>query len=176
MLLSNFPTYELEKEIANSIDFMVEQLECVKREDLASRLSLNCTIGPFIREELKLNESNITIIDVIDDVIIPEKVREQVFITYPNARQALLKSGGNFPYLSRADEINLHIEVHLRSVCPITEPIHRFEQLEYRIESPMEPAEEKEKKVDRPDSDFDNITIKQPQNWDSTFITEKDVH
>jgi len=172
MLLSNFPTYELEKEIANSIDFMVEQLECVKREDLASRLSLNCTVGPFIREELKLSESNITIIDVIDDVIIPEKVREQVFITYPNARHALLKSGGNFPYLSRADEINLHIEVHLRSVCHIAVPISL--QSEYPIESPIEPInkEEEKEKVDKPE-EIDNITIKQPQNWDSP--TEKDV-
>jgi maspardin len=122
MLLSNFPDYELEREIANSIDFMVEQLESVKREDLASRLLLNCTVGPFVRDEFKLDENKITIIDVFDDVVLPEKVREQVFKTYPNARHALLKSGGNFPYLSRADEINLHIEVHLRSVCHIAAP------------------------------------------------------
>jgi len=117
MLLSNFPTYELEREIANSIDFMVEQLEAVKRDDLASRLNLNCTLCPLMKEELKLPVSNITIIDVLDDVIIPEKVRDEVYKTYPNARQALLKTGGNFPYLSRADEINMHIEVHLRAVC-----------------------------------------------------------
>jgi len=119
MLLSNFPDGEVEKEIANSIDFMVEQLECVKRQDLASRLSLNCTVGPFAAQELKLDQSKITIIDVLDDVVLPEKVREEVFNSYPDARQALLKSGGNFPYLSRADEINMHIEVHMRFVCNV---------------------------------------------------------
>jgi len=119
MLLANFPTTELETEIANSIDFMVEQLESVKRDDLASRLSLNCTLGPLVKEELTMPEINITIIDVLDDVIIPEKVREGLYKAYPNARQATLKTGGNFPYLSRADEINMHLEVHLRSVCNI---------------------------------------------------------
>jgi len=73
----------------------------------------------LVREEFKLDQTNITIIDVLDDVIIPEVVREGVYKVYPNARQATLKSGGNFPYLSRADEINMHIEVHLRSVCNI---------------------------------------------------------
>lgn len=115
LLLSNFPTTELEAEIANSIDFMVQQLETVKREDLGSRLNLNCTVGPLVKEELTLNESNITIIDVLDDVIVPERVREGVYKAYPNARQATLKTGGNFPYLSRADEINMYIEVHLRA-------------------------------------------------------------
>lgn len=30
---------------------------------------------------------------------------------YPEAKRAHLKSGGNFPYLSRADEVNTHLEV-----------------------------------------------------------------
>ena len=30
---------------------------------------------------------------------------------YPNAKRAHLKSGGNFPYLSRPDEVNLYIQV-----------------------------------------------------------------
>jgi len=115
MLLSNLPDYAVEKEIANSIDFMAEQLETVQREDLAARLTLNCTCGPFVPQDLSLDESNITIIDVLDDVLLPEKLREGVFKIYPQARQALLKTGGNFPYLSRADEINMHIEVHLRA-------------------------------------------------------------
>jgi len=172
MLLSNFPTYELEREIANSIDFMVEQLECVKREDLASRLSLNCTVGPFIKEELKMDETNITVIDVLDDVIIPEKVRDQVFKSYPNSRQALLKSGGNFPYLSRADEINLHIEVHLRSVCNLSAPISL--QMEYPIdESPIVSVAVEDEENPKKEENQISITIEQPQQWD--LPPEKDV-
>ena len=30
---------------------------------------------------------------------------------YPDAKRAHLKDGGNFPYLSRSDEVNIHIQV-----------------------------------------------------------------
>jgi len=113
VLLQNFPDYDVEGEIANSIDFMVEQLETVSQEDLASRLVLNCTLGPLVAQDIP-HDSKITIIDCLDDIALPERVREEVYKFFPNARQALLKTGGNFPYLSRPDEINLHIEVHLR--------------------------------------------------------------
>lgn len=33
---------------------------------------------------------------------------------YPNAKRAHLKTGGDFPYLSRPDEVNMHIVIHLR--------------------------------------------------------------
>jgi len=114
LLLQNFPNYVVEVEIANSIDFMVEQLESVIQEDLSSRLLLNCTVGPLVAVDLPLDDTKITIIDTLDDVALPERLRDEVYKIFPNARQALLKSGGNFPYLSRSDEFNLHIEVHLR--------------------------------------------------------------
>jgi len=113
VLLQNFPDYAVEVNIANSIDFMVGQLETVSQEDLASRLRLTCTVGP-LAAHLPLEDDKITIIDTLDDVALPERVRDEVFKLYPQARQAFLKSGGNFPYLSRPSEINLHIEVHLR--------------------------------------------------------------
>jgi len=113
VLLQNFPDYAVEVEIANSIDFMVEQLETVPQEDLASRLILNCTLGPLVPQDIP-HDTKITIIDCLDDVALPDRVREEVYKFFPNARQAMLKTGGNFPYLSRPDEINLHIEVHLR--------------------------------------------------------------
>jgi len=91
MLLSNLPDYDVEKEIANSIDFMAEQLESVPREDLASRLTLNCTPGPLVPEDLPLDDSKITIIDVLDEVVLPDKLREAVYKYYPKARQSLLK-------------------------------------------------------------------------------------
>eukprot|EP01125_Pyxidicula_operculata_P007336 TRINITY_DN2497_c0_g1_i1.p2 TRINITY_DN2497_c0_g1~~TRINITY_DN2497_c0_g1_i1.p2 ORF type:complete len:128 (-),score=32.75 TRINITY_DN2497_c0_g1_i1:80-463(-) len=98
---------------------MVEQLEQISRTDLASRLTLNCTVGPLNAPELPIDDSCITIIDTLDDVGLPEKLREEVYKVYPNARQAMLKTGGNFPYLSRSDEVNMHIEVHLR--------LHKYE-------------------------------------------------
>ena len=35
---------------------------------------------------------------------------------YPEAKVAWLKDGGDFPFLSRPDEINMHVEVHMRRV------------------------------------------------------------
>ena len=35
---------------------------------------------------------------------------------YPDAKVAWLKDGGDFPFLSRPDEINMHVEVHIYSI------------------------------------------------------------
>jgi hypothetical protein len=56
-----------------------------------------------------------TELKVMDEVAVPLKLREELQKVYPNARIALLKSGGNFPYLSRAEEVNAFIEV--RASC-----------------------------------------------------------
>jgi len=114
VLLQNFPTYKMEQEIANSVDFMVEQLESMPGSELASRLILNTLLSDLKPGEITTPQDNITILDTLDDSVLPEKIKEEVFKYYPNARVAQLKTGGNFPYLSRADEVNLHIEVHLR--------------------------------------------------------------
>lgn len=36
---------------------------------------------------------------------------------YPGARRAYLKSGGDFPFLSRPDEVNLHLQVSCKLIC-----------------------------------------------------------
>lgn len=114
IILGNFPTTTLEMEVANSVDFMVEQLEVLTQSELAGRLTLNCTLGPLKPGSVTLSQDNITIIDCMDDVALTESQREEVYKFYPDARVAHLKTGGNFPYLSRADEFNMHIQVHLR--------------------------------------------------------------
>lgn len=38
-------------------------------------------------------------------------LKDQTSARYPGARRALLKTGGDFPFLSRADEVNLHAQV-----------------------------------------------------------------
>jgi maspardin len=115
MLLSNLPQHDVEAAIADSIDFVVEQLEGVSHKELAAKMILNCTSGPLKPQEFPLPSEKITIIDVMDEVAVPAKLREELQKFYPNARLGLLKSGGNFPYLSRADEVNMLIEVHLRN-------------------------------------------------------------
>jgi hypothetical protein len=51
----------------------------------------------------------------MDTESIPERVREEVYKYFPRCRQALLKTGGHFPYLSEAAEFNMLVEVHMRA-------------------------------------------------------------
>lgn len=77
---------------------------------MASRLTLNCI--PDYVEVHKLNDLPVTIIDVFDEYALSSEVREETYKCYPNARLGHLKSGGNFPYLSRSEEVNLYLQVY----------------------------------------------------------------
>jgi maspardin len=67
---------------------------------------VNCYVEPQ-----KLHGLAVTILDVFDDYALSNAVREEMYKCYPSAKLAHLKSGGNFPYLSRSDEVNLHLQV-----------------------------------------------------------------
>ncbi|XP_068971919.1 maspardin-like [Bombus flavifrons] len=112
MLMGNFVTDKVDGEIVEAIDFMVERLESLTQPELASRLTMNC-VNCYVQPQ-KICHLPITIIDVFDEYALSNSVREEVYKCYPNAKLAHLKSGGNFPYLSRAAEVNLHLQIHLR--------------------------------------------------------------
>lgn len=54
---------------------------------------------------------SVTLMDVFDDYALGSPVKDNIYKEYPDAKLAQLKSGGNFPYLSRSDEVNLHLQV-----------------------------------------------------------------
>ncbi|KAL0869915.1 hypothetical protein ABMA27_006112 [Loxostege sticticalis] len=112
MLMGNFTSDKVDRRIAESIDFMVERLESLNQSELASRLTLNCTPS-YVKPQV-LSNLPITIMDVWDECALSAQVREDLYKSYPQAKLAHLKSGGNFPYLSRSDEVNLHLLIHLR--------------------------------------------------------------
>ncbi|KAG6485466.1 maspardin-like isoform X1 [Zingiber officinale] len=100
--------------IADSIDFVVGQVEILSSDDLSSRLKLNvnaASVGP-----LSLSDSFITIMDTNDYCAVPQQLKDQVSERFPGARRAILKTGGDFPFLSRPDEVNLYLQLHLRRV------------------------------------------------------------
>ncbi|KAK7251207.1 hypothetical protein RIF29_34199 [Crotalaria pallida] len=104
----------LEPFIADSVDFVVSQVETLSKDDLASRLKLttdDASVGPLL-----LSDSFITIMDTNDFCAIPQQLKDQLSERYPEARRAYLKTGGDFPFLSRPDEVNLHLQLHLRRV------------------------------------------------------------
>ncbi|KAL3687904.1 hypothetical protein R1sor_014213 [Riccia sorocarpa] len=97
--------------IADSIDFVVSQLETLTRDELASRLILNTT--PTAVGQLPIPDSAITIMDTNDYCAVPQVLKDQVSARYLGARRAHLKTGGDFPFLSRAGEVTLHLQLHL---------------------------------------------------------------
>ena len=56
-------------------------------------------------------QMEVTLVDVFDESALSQAVKEEMYKCYPNARLAHLKTGGNFPFLSRADEVNMYIQV-----------------------------------------------------------------
>lgn len=87
------------------------QLESLTQSELASRLTLNCS--PCYVQPEYLANLPITVMDVWDESALSSQVREDLYKSYPHAKRAHLKSGGNFPYLSRSDEVNLHLLVSI---------------------------------------------------------------
>ncbi|URD77801.1 alpha/beta hydrolase fold [Musa troglodytarum] len=106
--------------IADSVDFVVGQVETLSRDDLSSRLKLNAnvaSVGPLL-----LSDSFITIMDTNDYCAVPQQLKDQVSERFPGARRAILKTGGDFPFLSRPDEVNLYLQLHLRWVGVEAQP------------------------------------------------------
>ncbi|CAL4941329.1 unnamed protein product [Urochloa decumbens] len=100
--------------IADSVDFIVGQVETLSRDDLSSRLMLNVNVASV--GSLMLPDSLITIMDTNDYSAVPQQLKDQLYERYPGARRAVLKTGGDFPFLSRPDEVNLYLQLHLRRV------------------------------------------------------------
>jgi len=162
MILSNFPTKIMEVEITNSVDFMVQQLETLNQAELASRLTLNCTVAEMLKPaEFPMDKSKITIMDTLDEVAVPERVRDEVYKFYPDAKFAELKTGGNFPYLSRSDEVNLHLQVHLRNHGVLPNPMTPPEILnqEKTSSATEEKKEEKEEEKEEKEEEKEKTEI-----------------
>ncbi|CAI5470913.1 unnamed protein product [Closterium sp. Yama58-4] len=109
--------------IADSIDFVVSRLDSLSRSELASRLTLN-TLPAVLPPLQQMPEQNMTLMDCNDFAAVAWQLRDALYTRYPNATRAFLKSGGDFPFLSRADEVNLHLFLHLRRVDAEREPGH----------------------------------------------------
>ncbi|KAJ8343935.1 hypothetical protein SKAU_G00312640 [Synaphobranchus kaupii] len=112
IVLSNFARGPVDPKMAEAIDFMVDRLESLSQSELASRLTLNCQ-NSYV-EPHKIKGVAVTIIDVFDQSALSHEAKEEMYKLYPDAKRAHLKTGGNFPYLSRSAEVNLHIQIHLR--------------------------------------------------------------
>jgi maspardin len=101
-----------------AIDFLLDQLELVtNQQELASRITLN-SIHTKIGTLKAINHEKISLLDTLDRSSIALDLSSQICKLYPNSKQAFLKDGGDFPQLSRSDEITMHLLVHLRRWIP----------------------------------------------------------
>jgi len=108
-ILDSFPQAS---ECPEAVDFAVDQVESLTRDELGSRLTLNCIQCPV--GEVKIDQDLVTLLETTDEVVLPNSMRERLYAKFPKARQALIKNGGDFPFLSNPSELALHLQVHLR--------------------------------------------------------------
>jgi len=141
-LLRHAPDFVVKKFVLDSlpqktlwpeaVDFTVEQLESNLATDvIAARLTLNIARSRGVaqphlwrdRSGQVFPQERITLLDTTDESVVPEAARDRLYAALPNARYALLKEGGDLPFLSVPDQVNVFLTVHLRA-CGIQPSIH----------------------------------------------------
>ena len=106
------------KSVDSASEFAVRNTLSASRLKLATRLALSNSSATVVGR-LHFPEERITLIDSMQrsserDIEISEETARHL----PGAKCALLKSGGDLPYITVADEVNMHIIVHLRRHAP----------------------------------------------------------
>ena len=85
------------------------QISQLSQSELASRLTLSST-GCRVEAD-KLRHLPVTLLQALDATALTEQARSEAERCYPQARIAHLKTGGNFPFLTRPDETDMFIQV-----------------------------------------------------------------
>uniref|UniRef100_A0A8C9GRF1 Maspardin n=1 Tax=Piliocolobus tephrosceles TaxID=591936 RepID=A0A8C9GRF1_9PRIM len=98
----------------NSLEFMSNEIELITGADLGGRFSLH--LSSEIVDGIYVNEKCLTLIQTLNNTY-KNSINEDMRKAYPYAKHAIMKSGGCFPYLSRHEEVNIYILVHLRNNC-----------------------------------------------------------
>ena len=88
---------------------MSVQLSHLSQAELASRLTLSSTSCRVAVDRLR--HLPVTLMQALDATALTEQARTEAERCYPHARVAHLKTGGNFPFLTRPDEIDMFIQV-----------------------------------------------------------------
>lgn len=98
----------------NSLEFMSNELDLISGADLGGRISLQ--LSGEVVDGIYVPDRNITILQTLNNLH-SDQINDDMRSAYPQAKHAIMKSGGQFPYLSRHEEVNLYVSVHLRNNC-----------------------------------------------------------
>ncbi|SCM09166.1 acid cluster protein 33 homologue, putative [Plasmodium chabaudi adami] len=96
----------------NSLEFMSNEIDLISASDLGGRISLQ--LSSEVVDSIYANDKCITVMQTLNNMY-PDSINDDMKKAYPNAKHAIMKSGGPFPYLSRYDEVNMYILIHLKN-------------------------------------------------------------
>ncbi|KAL8431743.1 hypothetical protein ACSSS7_005069 [Eimeria intestinalis] len=100
-------------EVKNSKEFLIAQLDHLSAADLAARLSLSLSVQTAEYVPQLDDGERLLILHTLDSGL-PSKTEEAMTSLFPKAKVATMRTGGPFPFLAAADEVSMHIELHMR--------------------------------------------------------------
>ncbi|ORM41062.1 Maspardin [Babesia sp. Xinjiang] len=147
-------------------EFMASELDQLTASDLGSRISLQMSteyVGDFGLQ--RMPHSKILIIETNNNNT-PEELNEEMRTAYADAKIATMKNGGDFPYLTKPEEIVTFVMVHLTNVRIVKVTDGESESVE-RTVSCKESQNSHECRVSRMASDSSYSSVIPAQySWD----------
>ena len=135
VLLQSLPAVSF---YADAVDFCVAQLDPLTAGDVASRLTINSTQHVVSRTD-RVEQQRVLLLLPQDETTLDAKQKERLLQALPNAKQAVMKEGGEYPWLSVPDEVNALLMAHLRSMGCL--PVPAEEQRTDRASAPATTAD-----------------------------------
>uniref|UniRef100_A0A3B0NHF3 Alpha/beta hydrolase family, putative n=1 Tax=Theileria annulata TaxID=5874 RepID=A0A3B0NHF3_THEAN len=97
-------------------EFMACELDHISASDLGSRITLQLTCDYVYNKDLNgFDQDKILLIETNNNNI-PYNLKQDIKLWYSNSKVGYLKSGGDFPYLTRPEEIAVFVQVHMNNV------------------------------------------------------------
>ncbi|KAK1933478.1 hypothetical protein X943_003833 [Babesia divergens] len=98
-------------------EFMAHELDQLSASELGSRISLQMSTD-YVDDYVirRISPNRILIIETSNNNI-PEELNDDMLVAYRDAKIATMRAGGDFPYLTKPDEIVTFLLVHLTNVC-----------------------------------------------------------
>jgi len=116
-LLERLPKGRMERRVAAATEFVISHIRRCESEQLASRLVLTTVSEKVDKAALQYFSGRVTILSTLDWATgssLAKQLHKELCEQFSQSRIALMKDGGDFPYLSRSEEVNIHLLVHLR--------------------------------------------------------------
>lgn len=157
------PAGRTSTEQAAAAHFAITHTMSGSRDLVAARLALFATTSSAA-SRLHIPEHRVTLLDTLDRPQTALEISERTAQLLPAARRALLKNGGDFPYLSVPEDVNVHLIVHLRrnaappdAPLPLPPPARRRRQTSTLTHLPDPSSQAPPPPIDDPDKPAEDV-------------------